>query len=474
MDVRSRSVVDRSNVDPAVNVYTTSGINACQISAADSPHSASETAIPQDAADQGTALLDIYIYDYLRKRNLAHLAQEFSQTVGLSFQDESIVVPLDLPGKGLLSEWWTVFWDFYEARTTQSSPCEVKTFMNMMRQMTKVQLQNKQNRISYEKRLAQRNMAESEIPDTTGEHVNHVTESPNLDYSVMRPTTPLSPQLMLDADMNKNSPKLPSRQLAVDPKFDILSNFLAILGFSPIEFNSLHSNQRRQIILAIETQIKICNQTHLPIFSPQSINNVLQQVSLLLSPELLVAAQRNAAPPVPSDPQTSHRLSAASRKRAKTEASPFPDEVRSNDSVSLANQASLVKQTQELQRHAQNTPNHVSRSQTYPLAGFHEESHHAIGMSAKSDPEFDYLDSLDPSIPIPMSGDGFNDNRKFIGNSYTLQRPQVPSIPESQSDNSTAVCDNNTESNASIPGVLEPPEKMEQDIMDEIDAWLNI
>ncbi|KAJ3691529.1 hypothetical protein LUZ61_020693 [Rhynchospora tenuis] len=57
-------------------------------------------------------MLDVYIYDYLLKRNL--------QTTAKAFMAEGKVaadpVAIDAPG-GFLFEWWSVFWDIFIART---------------------------------------------------------------------------------------------------------------------------------------------------------------------------------------------------------------------------------------------------------------------------------------------------------------------------------------------------------------------
>lgn len=59
-------------------------------------------------------MLDVYIYDYLLKRNL--------QTTAKAFMAEGKVAPdpvaIDAPG-GFLFEWWSVFWDIFIARTNE-------------------------------------------------------------------------------------------------------------------------------------------------------------------------------------------------------------------------------------------------------------------------------------------------------------------------------------------------------------------
>ncbi|KAF6167951.1 hypothetical protein GIB67_020521 [Kingdonia uniflora] len=58
--------------------------------------------------------LDVYIYDYLVKRNLHATAKAF-QSEGKVSSDP---VAIDAPG-GFLFEWWSVFWDIFIARTNE-------------------------------------------------------------------------------------------------------------------------------------------------------------------------------------------------------------------------------------------------------------------------------------------------------------------------------------------------------------------
>ncbi|CAN6460353.1 unnamed protein product [Victoria cruziana] len=59
-------------------------------------------------------MLDVYIYDYLLKRNLHASAKAF-MTEGKIAADP---VAIDAPG-GFLFEWWSVFWDIFIARTNE-------------------------------------------------------------------------------------------------------------------------------------------------------------------------------------------------------------------------------------------------------------------------------------------------------------------------------------------------------------------
>ncbi|CAN6486218.1 unnamed protein product [Victoria cruziana] len=61
-------------------------------------------------------MLDIYIYDYLLKRNMQNSAKAF-MAEGKVTGDP---VAIDAPG-GFLFEWWSVFWDIFIARTNEKN-----------------------------------------------------------------------------------------------------------------------------------------------------------------------------------------------------------------------------------------------------------------------------------------------------------------------------------------------------------------
>ncbi|KAL5219518.1 hypothetical protein ABZP36_020202 [Zizania latifolia] len=77
-------------------------------------------------------MLDVYIYDYLVKRNLHNTAKAF-MTEGKVATDP---VAIDAPG-GFLFEWWSIFWDIYHARSRekppQAPPIDTKTREQQMR-----------------------------------------------------------------------------------------------------------------------------------------------------------------------------------------------------------------------------------------------------------------------------------------------------------------------------------------------------
>ncbi|XP_006643822.1 transcriptional corepressor LEUNIG-like [Oryza brachyantha] len=66
----------------------------------------------QPSAWEAEKMLDVYIHDYLLKRNLQNTAKAFQAEGSVS----SDPVAIDAPG-GFLLEWWSVFWDIFIART---------------------------------------------------------------------------------------------------------------------------------------------------------------------------------------------------------------------------------------------------------------------------------------------------------------------------------------------------------------------
>ncbi|URE00262.1 LisH [Musa troglodytarum] len=59
-------------------------------------------------------MLDVYIYDYLLKRNLQTTAKAFMVEGKVSADPVAIDAP-----RGFLFEWWSVFWDIFIARTNE-------------------------------------------------------------------------------------------------------------------------------------------------------------------------------------------------------------------------------------------------------------------------------------------------------------------------------------------------------------------
>lgn len=56
--------------------------------------------------------LHSYIYDYCIKRNYMNAAHAFAADAQVNTEQK---VQIDAP-EGFLSEWWVIFWDFYNAK----------------------------------------------------------------------------------------------------------------------------------------------------------------------------------------------------------------------------------------------------------------------------------------------------------------------------------------------------------------------
>ncbi|CAH9122193.1 unnamed protein product [Cuscuta epithymum] len=82
-------------------------------------------------------MLDVYIHDYLLKRDLKVSAQAF-QAEGKVSSDP---VAIDAPG-GFLFEWWSVFWDIFIARTNEKHSDVAASYIET--QMMKVREQQQQ------------------------------------------------------------------------------------------------------------------------------------------------------------------------------------------------------------------------------------------------------------------------------------------------------------------------------------------
>ncbi|KAG2533687.1 hypothetical protein PVAP13_9NG018900 [Panicum virgatum] len=61
-------------------------------------------------------MLDVYIYDYLVKRNLQATAKAFIAEGKVATDP----VAIDAPG-GFLFEWWSIFWDIFHSSTAKAS-----------------------------------------------------------------------------------------------------------------------------------------------------------------------------------------------------------------------------------------------------------------------------------------------------------------------------------------------------------------
>lgn len=89
-------------------------------------------------------MLDVYIYDYLVKRNLHNSAKAFMNEGKVATDP----VAIDAPG-GFLFEWWSIFWDIFDARTRDKPPQGATAasidLMKSREQQMRIQLLQQQN-----------------------------------------------------------------------------------------------------------------------------------------------------------------------------------------------------------------------------------------------------------------------------------------------------------------------------------------
>ncbi|MQL71672.1 hypothetical protein Taro_003997 [Colocasia esculenta] len=84
-------------------------------------------------------MLDVYIYDYLLKRNLHDSAKAFMAEGKVSADP----VAIDAPG-GFLFEWWSVFWDIFIARTNEKHSEVAASYIEAQQMKAREQHQQQQ------------------------------------------------------------------------------------------------------------------------------------------------------------------------------------------------------------------------------------------------------------------------------------------------------------------------------------------
>nr|ANW12206.1 putative transcriptional corepressor LEUNIG [Olea europaea subsp. europaea] len=102
-------------------------------------------------------MLDVYIHDYLVKRDLKASAQAF-QAEGKVSSDP---VAIDAPG-GFLFEWWSVFWDIFIARTNEKHSDVAASYIETQLAKSREQQQHQQQ---------QHHQQQSQQPQTPQQHM---------------------------------------------------------------------------------------------------------------------------------------------------------------------------------------------------------------------------------------------------------------------------------------------------------------
>lgn len=122
-------------------------------------------------------MLDVYIYDYLVKRNLHASAKSFQSEGSIS----SDPIAIDAPG-GFLFEWWSVFWDIFIARTNEKhsevAASYIETQLVKAREQQQPQQQSPQTQTPQEQQqlqmqqlLLQRHVQQQQQQQREGSHL---------------------------------------------------------------------------------------------------------------------------------------------------------------------------------------------------------------------------------------------------------------------------------------------------------------
>ncbi|KAE8726428.1 Transcriptional corepressor LEUNIG [Hibiscus syriacus] len=128
-------------------------------------------------------MLDVYIHDYLVKRDLKASAQAF-QAEGKVSSDP---VAIDAPG-GFLFEWWSVFWDIFIARTNEKHSEVAASYIEPAATANAVATKMYEERLKLP--LQRDSMDEAAIKQRYGENVGQLLD-PN-HASILKPAAATS------------------------------------------------------------------------------------------------------------------------------------------------------------------------------------------------------------------------------------------------------------------------------------------
>nr|CAD1836107.1 unnamed protein product [Ananas comosus var. bracteatus] len=124
-------------------------------------------------------MLDVYIYDYLLKRNLQATAKSF-MAEGKVATDP---VAIDAPG-GFLFEWWSVFWDIFIARTNGKHSEVASAYLEVQQLKTREQQQLQMQQLQ----LMNQRHPQIHRRDVNHPAINGVINSINSDAILASPT----------------------------------------------------------------------------------------------------------------------------------------------------------------------------------------------------------------------------------------------------------------------------------------------
>ncbi|KAF4366236.1 hypothetical protein G4B88_030414 [Cannabis sativa] len=152
-------------------------------------------------------MLDVYIHDYLVKRDLKASAQAF-QAEGKVSSDP---VAIDAPG-GFLFEWWSVFWDIFIARTNEKHSEVAASYIEMQCERTANAMATKM----YEERLklpSQRDpLDDAAMKQRFGESVGQLLDPTSQTSILKSPATSSQPSgQVLHGSAGAMSPQVQAR-----------------------------------------------------------------------------------------------------------------------------------------------------------------------------------------------------------------------------------------------------------------------
>lgn len=96
-------------------------------------------------------MLDIYIHNYLLKRNLQATAKSFMSEAKVSMDSVAIDVP-----RGFLFEWWSVFWDIFIAKTNDKHSEVASSYIEAQQMKLKEQQHQRQLQMQQYQLMPQR------------------------------------------------------------------------------------------------------------------------------------------------------------------------------------------------------------------------------------------------------------------------------------------------------------------------------
>ncbi|XP_072959288.1 transcriptional corepressor LEUNIG_HOMOLOG-like isoform X1 [Typha angustifolia] len=119
-------------------------------------------------------MLDVYIHDYLVKRNLQATAKAFMAEGKVATEP----VAIDAPG-GFLFEWWSIFWDIFIARADEKHSEVAVTYLEA--QQMKAREQQQQLQMQQQLQLMQQRQAQLQRRDPNHPAHNSVINTINSD-----------------------------------------------------------------------------------------------------------------------------------------------------------------------------------------------------------------------------------------------------------------------------------------------------